>query len=190
MHEFVQAKAPDPLCRTVGFPALHQRVVFCALDWDTLRAMKFDELRSVGHNIADSLASGIGLLIGVYEMYIFEEAGRSSEGFIEVNFLTGTTTGSPTSPSLARAIGLYQQALPSLCEKHGSLPNEFSHLTARYYAGDSSRFSVTVGNREGRLATDEYVGIPGRRRRELDPLGRIRPKSGRVTHPAPEGKAL
>lgn len=29
MHEFVQAKAPDPLCMAVGYPALHQRVVFC-----------------------------------------------------------------------------------------------------------------------------------------------------------------
>jgi hypothetical protein len=30
-----------------------------------LSAMKFAELRSIGHNIADSLASGISLLIGV-----------------------------------------------------------------------------------------------------------------------------
>ena len=36
--------------------------------------MKFDELRSIGHNIADSLASGIGLLIGYYQMDIFGEA--------------------------------------------------------------------------------------------------------------------
>jgi hypothetical protein len=30
-----------------------------------LSAMKFAELRSIGHNIADLLVSGIGLLIGV-----------------------------------------------------------------------------------------------------------------------------
>ena len=36
--------------------------------------MKHDELRSIGHNIADSLASGCGLMIGVYDMDIFGEA--------------------------------------------------------------------------------------------------------------------
>jgi hypothetical protein len=55
--------------------------------------MKFDELRSIGHNIADSLASGIGLLIGFYDMNIFHEAHRSREGFITVDFLTGKTSG-------------------------------------------------------------------------------------------------
>jgi hypothetical protein len=43
--------------------------------------MKFGELKSIGHNIADSLASGIGLMIGVYEMDIFGEAANSHEGY-------------------------------------------------------------------------------------------------------------
>ena len=40
-----------------------------------LRLMKFDQLRAIGHNIADSLAGGMGLLIGVYRTDIFDEAG-------------------------------------------------------------------------------------------------------------------
>jgi hypothetical protein len=39
--------------------------------------MKFGELRSIAHNIADSLPSGIGLLIGFYDMNIFHR-GRPS----------------------------------------------------------------------------------------------------------------
>lgn len=42
--------------------------------------MKFDTLRSIGHNIADSLGSGIGLLIGVYEMDVFGEAAGAPDG--------------------------------------------------------------------------------------------------------------
>jgi hypothetical protein len=150
--------------------------------------MKFDELRSIGHNIADSLASGIGLLIGVYEMNVFDEARRSPEGFVEVDFLTGTSTGAPTSLSLTHAIDLYGRALASLCEKHGTSPATFKQLTARYHGGSGARFSVTVENHEGRLSTDEYIGIPGRRPRVLDPLGRIRPKQGRIRRPAVDGK--
>lgn len=42
--------------------------------------MKFDTLRSIGHNIADSLGSGIGLLIGVYEMDVFGERQAPLKG--------------------------------------------------------------------------------------------------------------
>jgi hypothetical protein len=62
--------------------------------------MKFDELRSVGHNVASSLASGCGILIGVYDMDVFGEVSRSGEGFIEVDFLTGTSEGVRPSPNL------------------------------------------------------------------------------------------
>jgi hypothetical protein len=139
--------------------------------------MKFDELKSIGHNIADSLASGIGLLIGVYEMDVFGEATRSPEGFITVDFLNGTSEGGTPSPSLAAAIRLYRDALVDLCEKHGTSPSAFRELTARYsidrYGG---RFRVSVQDQQGHHSVDEYVGVPGRRVRVLDHLGRIRPK--------------
>jgi hypothetical protein len=54
--------------------------------------MKFGTLKSIGHNVADSLASGVGLMIGVYEMDVFGEVTSTPEGFIEVDFLTGDTT--------------------------------------------------------------------------------------------------
>jgi hypothetical protein len=53
--------------------------------------MKLGELKSVGHNIADSFASGIGLLIGHYEMNVFAEAASEPEGFVVVDFLEGST---------------------------------------------------------------------------------------------------
>lgn len=42
--------------------------------------MKFDELKSIGHNIADALGSGIGLMISVYEMDVNGEASATPEG--------------------------------------------------------------------------------------------------------------
>jgi hypothetical protein len=55
--------------------------------------VKFRHLESIAHNVADSLGSGIGMLVGRYEMDIFGEANRSPEGFIVVDFLTGTSSG-------------------------------------------------------------------------------------------------
>jgi hypothetical protein len=66
--------------------------------------MKFGTLISIGHNIADSLASGIGMMIGVYEMDVFSEAAATPEGFIEVDFLTGRSTGGNVSRTSAETL--------------------------------------------------------------------------------------
>lgn len=51
--------------------------------------MKHAELRSIVHNVADSLGSGIGLMIGHYEMDVYGDAERSRERAITVDFLHG-----------------------------------------------------------------------------------------------------
>ena len=131
----------------------------------SLGVMKFGALKSVGHNVADSLASGIGLMIGVYSMDVFGEAAAGPEGYIEVDFLLGTTSGSPASRKLLRAISLYRDALPDLCRKHGVRIEEFKTLRARFGIDKAygPHFAVTVVNRTGKSSTDQYLGTPGRR---------------------------
>lgn len=117
------------------------------------------------------------MLIGVYEMDVYGEASRSPEGFITVDFLSGTTMGGKPSPYLARAIALYRDALVGLCEKHGASPSAFRELTARYSVDTyDRRFLVTVADHQGHRSVDEYVGTPGKRPRVLDRLGRVRRK--------------
>jgi hypothetical protein len=143
--------------------------------------MKFDELISIGHNIADSLASGVALLVGVYEMDVFGEARRSPERCIIVDFVSGTVIKGRASPPLARAIALYGKALPALCTKHRASSAMFRELTACYSVDDvhGPRFVVTVEDQRGRRAVDEYLGVPGRRIKILDQLGRVRRKRNR-----------
>ncbi|QUD90573.1 hypothetical protein [Phenylobacterium montanum] len=143
--------------------------------------MKFDVLRSIGHNIADSLASGLGFPIGVYQTDIFGEADGSHEGYIEVDFLTGTSTGAGPSPSLAEAIVHYRDALSKLCEQHRVDLSAFKQVKARYSGAiPSQRFVVTVEDRAGRLAVDNYEGFDGHRPLRLDRLGRVRRDRGKV----------
>jgi len=129
--------------------------------------MKHGSLKSLGHNIADSLASGIGLMIGVYEMNVFAEAASTSEGFIKVDFLSASLSGGDASSGLSRAIGLYRDALPTLCEKHGIDPKQIKTLEARYGTDPvyGPHFTVTVEDSDGRRSTDQYVGVPGKRLR-------------------------
>ena len=129
--------------------------------------MKHGNLKSLGHNIADSFASGIGLMIGIYDMNVFAEASSASEGFITVDFLNALSSGSDAPSSLNRAIGLYRDALPGLCEKHGIDLGEIKTLEARYGTDPvyGPHFAVTVEDNAGKRSTDQYVGVPGKRLR-------------------------
>ncbi len=140
--------------------------------------MKHAVLASIAHNIADSLASGMGLLIGVFDMDVFGEAQESAEGYIEVNFLDGTTSGATPTPNLAEAIREYSLALPLFCERHGAKISDFRRLTARYQHArrpPAPEFMVEIEDAAGRTSRDRYVGSPGARPKALDELGRIRP---------------
>ena len=144
--------------------------------------MKFNELKSVGHNIADSLASGIGLMIRVYEIDVFGEAANSPEGYILVDFITGTSSGAQPSNALTGAILGYAGALDGLCLRHGIRADVFRELKARYTMDSHGpRFVVMIEDHNGRRSVDEYRGIPGRRVKELDELGRIRPRRHKST---------
>lgn len=129
--------------------------------------MKLSELKSLGHNLADSFASGIGLLVGVYEMDVFAEAAASDPGYIEVNFLDASTTGSAISTTLQGAIKSYSKALPGLCKKHSINRSEIKTLIARFGTDPvyGPHFTVSVESNDGRSSTDQYIGFPGRRLR-------------------------
>lgn len=138
---------------------------------------KFNKQRAVGHNIADSVASGIGLMVGIYSMDVYAEAAASPNGYIDVDFLTGATSGGAVTQTFADAIKKYQAALPKLCESHGIEVADFRKLTARFSGqGVLKGFSVTTEDHQSRCSTDEFSGSPGKRVKVLDRLGRIRPK--------------
>ena len=128
--------------------------------------MRFGILKSVAHNVADSLASGVGLLVGVWVTEIFVEADASPDGAITVDFLAGTATGGEVSSSLAGAVAAYREALPEFCARHGIAIADYRVLEARYARGPfGDQFVVTVEDERGRRASDRYVGSPGKRLR-------------------------
>jgi len=141
--------------------------------------MKIGVLRAIAHNIADSLGSGIGLLIGVYEMDVFGEAKKSPGGVIVVDFLTGKAAKGRVSAGLKRALAKYRDVLPELCARHGASIDDFKTLTA-HYSTVNRRILVTVRDRIGRCVADEYVGTPARHVKVVDELGRVRTKRGRI----------
>lgn len=96
---------------------------------------------------------------------------------ITVDFPTGASDGARPSLSLARGIAQFRDALADLCKKHGTSPAVFRGLAARCSTDSyGDRFLVTIEDHDGRRSVDEYMGIPGRRIKVLDRLGRLRRK--------------
>jgi hypothetical protein len=130
--------------------------------------MRYTDLKAVGHNIADSLASGIGLMIGIYQMNVFSEASAEPPGYIDVDFVSGTATGSPVSKGLSRGVALYSsEALPVLCEKHRVDLRQVRTIQARFsvHAVYGPQFTVTVEDLRGKRSVEHYAGYSGRRLR-------------------------
>lgn len=127
--------------------------------------MKLGELTAFGHNVADSLASGMCFMIGLYTLDIFAEAAASREGEIVVNFLTGATAGSPASAGIKHATGQFAQRLPELASQHGLDIGQIRVLSARFGTDKVAgrHFQVSVETADGRRSMDQYVGSPGRR---------------------------
>jgi hypothetical protein len=135
---------------------------------DPAHVMKFAQLKSVGHNISDSFASGIGLMVGIFEMDVFAEAAGEPSGFVVVDFLAGSTSSTTVSADCRECIRFYRDALPDLCAREGIDVSAFRTLQARFGTDVvyGRHYTVTVESIEGKRSVDRYLGVPGRRLRQ------------------------
>jgi hypothetical protein len=126
--------------------------------------MRFGELKSIAHNFADSISSGIGLPIGTYGYDIFGEAQASADGYIEIDFIASQVYGGATSRVLTDALRQYKAWLPTLAAKHGAELSYFKQLTVRFAVDKvhGPYFTVSISDAKGRSDTTTYNGIGGR----------------------------
>jgi hypothetical protein len=125
--------------------------------------MRFGTLRSIAHNLGDSISTGLGLPIGLYGYDIFGEARNSAQGFIEIDFVNGAMRGAMPSSVLSDAMLQYSRWFHALAAKHGATVDDFTQLTLRFAdAGAYGRhFVATVADRRGRSDSTVYDGMGG-----------------------------
>lgn len=144
--------------------------------WHT-DGMKHDRLCSIGHNLADSLASGMCFIIGIWSTDVFGEAA-AGDGVIEVDFLNGQIVRGSCSKNLCSAVKRFAEVLPEFCRANGADVSDFAELSATFHAVTAAslepRVSVKVTDRSGQHSSTQYAGMPLKRLTVLDPLGRIR----------------
>ncbi|KRA58563.1 hypothetical protein ASD79_14845 [Caulobacter sp. Root655] len=125
--------------------------------------MRFGTLRSIAHNLGDSIASGLGLPIGLYGYDVFAEARASAEGYVEIDFMKGEMRGAMPSNVMSEAILRYLDWLSILAAKHGGSVGDFADLTIRFIDASpyGPHFVVTVASSKERRDTTVYHGHGG-----------------------------
>ncbi|MGA0615863.1 hypothetical protein [Paracoccus sp. KR1-242] len=137
--------------------------------------MKHGQLRSVAHNLADSLASGVSLITGFCDLHVYEDAMRSEGGVLTIDLLNGQViTGTP-SPDLAAAVLRIPEEFDRLsrgkCLSRGECRSALAHFHANQVMHG---FTLVVEDSSGRVTETDFQGVPARRVSELDHLGRVR----------------
>jgi hypothetical protein len=145
--------------------------------------MKHGQLCAIGHNLADSMASGLAFVIGYHPVDVFGEAAASSGGLIEIDFLRGSIIRGAPSLDLSSALR-FADRLPSFCNENGADVSDFTALSVTFQATPTvNRAVLYVADRTGHRSATEYAGIPLKRLRVVDRLGRVR-RSPRQALPA------
>lgn len=130
------------------------------------------------------MASGLSFVIGYYPMDVFGEASSLPEGVIEIDFLNGRVVRGNASQSLKAAAARFAEVLPTFCKSNGAHAEDFEALSATFdVTGLDQKVLVTVSDRNGHRSVTEYAGVPLKRLRALDSLGRVRRTPRRTIAP-------
>ena len=120
-------------------------------------------------------------MIGYHPVDVFDEAASSKDGVIEVDFILGQIVRGKASENLKSAVARFAEVLPKFCQDNCVMAAEFETLSAVFSAKTGGQQAlITVKDRTGHLSTTEYEGVPLKRRRVLDGLGRIRREPRRL----------
>lgn len=125
--------------------------------------MKFDDLCSIAHNVADSFGSGVSLLFGI-GFYPYDDAERSEDGLLEVDFLNGKVISGLPCTAVRESLSFAPEVISDLCARYGESSDVFATLRVRYVVtAVGRRYEVKVTDRSGRTRIDHYDGIQGSR---------------------------
>ena len=136
--------------------------------------MKHKVLRSVVHDLAASLTSAYSFLTDNVNIDVIEEAGKSPDGRLTVDFLKGSIIEGGATVSLRQAVDRLQLEFVKRCRLLGANLSDVKEARVAFLR--TGHFLVSVTDAAGRRSTTEYSAWSGQRTKVIDELGRLRPK--------------
>lgn len=138
-------------------------------------SMKRGQLRSIAHSLADSIAGGISLMTGFYELDLYGDAAKSPDGKLSVDLLNGRVIEGTPSAELSTAISSLSLHFDRLCQTASIARGDCRAANAYFYATPTrTGFTLTIEDGAGRVTETDYEGTPAHRVLERDPRGNTR----------------
>lgn len=142
--------------------------------------MKHAQLQAIVHNVADSLGSGICLMIGYYAVDVYSDARNSPTGTIKVDLLRGVVMEGDAGEALLGALKHIPAALADQCEKAGGSWAEYRRAEVVFHGRrPEPGFTIVVEDQKGKRIETDYQGWPARRPMLVDDNGRLFRKPSR-----------
>jgi hypothetical protein len=142
--------------------------------------MKHAQLQAIVHNVADSLGSGICLMIGYYAVDVYFDARNSPTGTIKVDLLRGVVVEGDAGEALLGALKQIPAALAEQCERAGGSWDEYRRAEVVFYGRRTEPgFTIVVEDQNGKCTETDYQGWPARRPMVFGDNGRLFRKPSR-----------
>lgn len=140
--------------------------------------MKHGQLRSIAHSLAASLASGVSLITGFYDLDLYGDARNSPDGKLSIDLLKGKIMDGNPSPQLIAAVSSLGPEFHRLCEAEKISPKDCRSAKAYFYAYlNREGFTLVVEDTTGKVTETDYEGSSAQRAFERDALERNRRKA-------------
>jgi hypothetical protein len=137
--------------------------------------MKQGQLHAIAHNLADSIASGCSLLLGIYEFSIGAQIAKSPTGRVVIDCLHPRLIEGELTSDMRKLIAAIPGGLTRLCEDEHGAREDFSELRLVFSTTYVAMEVETIVGGNGRAATSRlFAGRPLKRKRVLDKSGRLR----------------
>ncbi len=140
-------------------------------------------LVSAAHNAADSLSSGCALAFGLHDFPFWTLIEALPAPSIRLDLLDGEILSSPPEQPTPEWVFLQAgfraaaEQMPEFLRRNDCDPEQVARIGVEFQiVGPVKQYEaeITVEQKSGESSRETYVGLPLRRRRVIDQLGRVR----------------
>jgi hypothetical protein len=137
--------------------------------------VKQGQRHAIAHNLADSIASGCSLLLGVYDFSIGAHITESPSGRVVIECLQPLLIEGTLNSEIRELLAALPAGLTKLCDDEGGSPEDFSVLTLAFSKTQLAiEVEIVVAGPASIPRSRWFSGSPLRRKRVLDSAGRMR----------------
>jgi hypothetical protein len=143
--------------------------------------MRHEAYRAIAHNFAHSLACGVSLSTGFYELDVYGDAATSPGGKLRLDLLNGKVLEGEANKDLQTALARIPPLFAEGCRRSGGSLTDLRCAEATFSrSGSEEGFVLEIEDSKGQRSATDYSGSESKRTRDLDRHGQLARRPART----------